>query len=196
MLVVNKPSMLLSVPGRGPDKQDSLATRIQSRFPDATIVHRLDWETSGVMVMALNADSHRELSRQFHDREVNKAYVAVVYGQMEAEYGEIDLPMRCDIDNRPRQIIDHQHGKWALTRWQMLEHQKDRTRLLLKPVTGRSHQLRVHLQAIGHPILGDSLYAHTDAQTMANRLMLHAHTLSFKHPQNSEPMNFKVECPF
>ena len=198
IVVLNKPTGLLSVPGIGPDKLDCLATRVQSEIPAARIVHRLDRDTSGVIVMALDAEAHRELSRQFHDREVRKIYIAIVHGVVEQNEGEIDLPMCKDMDpgNAPRQIIDHEQGRPAVTEYRVLERDADRTRLELRPITGRSHQLRLHLQSIGHPILGDNLYAPRDVQAMADRLRLHAQSLWLVHPGTAEPMTFEAPCPF
>ncbi len=196
LLVVNKPSMLLSVPGRGANKQDCLINRLALKFPSVLTVHRLDWETSGLTVLALNKDVHRHLSRQFQEREVKKEYVAVVYGQLQHNKGEINLPLRCDWENRPRQIVDYDQGKASQTFWHCLQRYADRSRILLKPITGRSHQLRVHLQNIGHPILGDPLYAPPDVITMANRLLLHASQLEFSHPVNGKWLKFCSIIPF
>ncbi|MHC5023275.1 MAG: RluA family pseudouridine synthase [Planctomycetota bacterium] len=196
IIVIDKPTGLLSVPGIGPEKQDCLATRVAASHPGARIVHRLDRDTSGVIVMAFDAEAHRELSRQFHDREVAKTYVAVVDGVVEADCGEIDRPLRKDLDRPPRQVIDPVRGRHAMTRWRVLERGRDRTRLLLEPVTGRSHQLRLHLQSIGHAILGDDLYAPPAVVAMSDRLLLHARSLSIVHPSNGAPMTFESPCPF
>ena len=198
IIVLNKPTGLLSVPGIGPDKLDCLIRRVQREIPAARIVHRLDRDTSGVIVMALDAEAHRELSRQFHDREMRKIYIAIVHGRVEQDKGEIDLPMRKDKDrhNAPRQIIDHEQGRSAVTKYRVLERDADRSRLELRPITGRSHQLRLHLQSIDHPILGDDLYAPPDVQTMADRLLLHAQSLWLVHPGTAEPMTFEATCPF
>ncbi len=198
IIVLNKPAGLLSVPGIGPDKLDCLATRLQSEIPAARIVHRLDRDTSGVIVMALDAEAHREMSRQFHDREVQKIYIAIVHGSVEQDEGKIDLPVRKDMDpqNAPRQIIDHEQGRSAVTDFRVLERDAGRSRLELRPITGRSHQLRLHLQSIGHPILGDNLYAPLDVQALADRLLLHAQSLWLVHPGTAEPMTFEAECPF
>ncbi len=195
LFVVNKPAGLLSVPGRGADKFDSVATRAQQMTGDALVVHRLDCHTSGVMLMARGKAAQVELSRQFHDRETEKDYIAVVEGIVLDEQGVIDLPMRCDIDNRPRQIIDFEHGKQAVTRWKKLSVQNHTTRLLLQPVTGRSHQLRVHCQSMGHAIVGDTLYG--GGQALAQpRMLLHAQTLRFTHPQTGERMCVESVCEF
>jgi len=199
LLVLDKPPGLLSVPGLGPANQDCLARRAAAAHPGARIVHRLDRETSGVIVMALDADTHRNLSRQFERREVDKLYVAVVAGLVECDEGEIDLPLRKDLDPPtpgPRHIVDHQQGRRALTRYRVLARDDDRTRLELCPLTGRSHQLRVHLEAIGQPILGDDLYAPPGVVAMADRMLLHAQTLSLTHPATGAQMTFVSPCPF
>ena len=156
------------------------------------IVHRLDLDTSGIMVIPLDKPTHAHISRQFQQRRVEKTYHAVVYGVVEADAGEVELPIRCDWENRPLQMIDHERGKYALTRYEVLERFEDRTRLLLKPVTGRSHQLRIHMRELGHPILGCDMYAHEAALGMADRLMLHATTLAFEHPATGDW--FSGEC--
>ncbi len=196
LLVLNKHAGLLSVPGIGPEKADCLVSRAASIYDGARIVHRLDRDTSGVIVLARDAEAHRELSRQFQDRETEKTYLAVVGGVVEADAGEIDLPMRKDLDDPPRQIIDHEHGRAAVTRWRVLERHDDRTRLELTPITGRSHQLRLHLKTIGHPILGDNLYAPPRELAMADRLLLHALRLWFVHPGTAAPMAVVSECAF
>lgn len=201
MLVFDKPSGLLAVPGRGADKQDCLAARVRARYPDALIVHRLDMATSGLMVMARGAAAQRELSRAFAAREVKKRYIAVVAGRLEAPpqgWGIIDLPIIVDWPNRPLRIVDHTHGKPSLTRWRVLGHEETGpgTRVELEPVTGRSHQLRVHLRELGHPILGDALYAPPDVQALSRRLLLHACSLSFVHPLTGEGLAFERHAPF
>ena len=196
IVVANKPQNLLSVPGRGPANQDCLLHRLQPQFPTARIVHRLDCATSGIMVLALDADSHRELSRQFHDRETQKSYIAIISGVVEQACGLVELPLRCDWENRPKQIVDHQQGKHALTHFRVIEQHKDRARVELTPITGRSHQLRVHMQAMGHPILGDRFYADANALQKAERLLLHAETLGINHPRHQQPLSFTAPCPF
>lgn len=198
LLAVDKPSGLLSVPGRGDDKQDCLLSRVQVEYPDALIVHRLDMETSGVMILARNKAVHRQLSLLFQEREVQKRYIAVVDGRIPDAAGVIDLPLICDWPNRPRQIVDHQQGKPSLTRFKVLWRniEEDTTRVELQPETGRSHQLRVHLQSLGYPILGDRLYANERQQAKAPRLLLHALSLSFEHPLTAEPMRFVCEPVF
>ena len=195
LIVVDKPHGLLSVPGKGPDHQDCVASRVVSTYPDALIVHRLDCHTSGVMVLARGKPAQVELSRQFHDRLTRKRYLAVVKGEPVEQQGEIDQPMRCDIDNRPRQIIDRIHGKHALTRWRLLGTSQGRSRLALEPVTGRSHQLRVHCAYMGTPIVGDRLYGVTEA-AQEPRMLLHAERLEFQHPVTGEPMSVTSDCAF
>lgn len=197
LLLVNKPSGLLSVPGRHPDNKDCLISRVQKDYPTARIVHRLDMDTSGIMVIALNADSHRHLNRQFEQRKTEKRYEAIVHGIMEKDEGEIDLPICCDWPNRPLQKIDHEYGKAAQTRFTVLERNKknNQTRVSLKPITGRSHQLRIHLATIGHPILGCEFYG-GEAAKRAERLLLHACELQLTHPSTGlilsgkNPSNF------
>lgn len=193
LLLVRKPDLLLSIPGRHPLNKDSLISRLQCDYPSASIVHRLDLDTSGIMVVPLNKPTHADISRQFQRREVDKTYHAIVYGTVEEDAGEIDLPIAPDWADRPRQVICHQRGKAALTRFEVLERHGDRTRLLLKPVTGRSHQLRIHMRELGHPILGCDMYAHEAALAMADRLMLHATTLAFRHPVTGEQI--QGHCP-
>lgn len=196
ILVIDKPAGLLSVPGIGPEKQDVLATRAADRFPGARIVHRLDRDTSGVIIMARDAEAHRQLSIQFQERQVEKRYIAVVAGVVEHDEGEIDLPIRKDLDDAPRQIVDHERGRWAITNWRVLGRDTDRSRLVLTPITGRSHQLRIHLREIGHPILGDDLYAPPHVRRLADRLLLHAESLRIVHPETAAPMTFEARCPF
>jgi tRNA pseudouridine32 synthase / 23S rRNA pseudouridine746 synthase len=195
LVIINKPSGLLSVPGRGPDKADCAIKRAQDVFPTARTVHRLDCATSGLMVFALNADTHRELSRQFHDREVSKRYEALVYGQVAQDQGEVDLPLMTDWPNRPRQIV-HEQGKSSQTQFECIERLNDYTRVALRPITGRSHQLRVHMQAIGHPIVGDELYATEHEIADQARLALHACYLAFAHPVDGRLMEFHSDVPF
>lgn len=196
LLVVSKPADLLSVPGRGPDKQDCLWHRVQQDFPTARIVHRLDCATSGVMVLALDADGHRDLSRQFQQREIDKRYLAVVEGRVTMDTGKVALPLRCDWENRPLQMVDFAQGKGALTRWRVLAREESRSRLALTPVTGRSHQLRVHMRALGHPILGDRFYARGRALAASPRLLLHAELLELNHPDDGRRLRFTAPCPF
>ena len=196
LIVLNKPSGLLSVPGKALEHKDSLQLRVQRVFPTATIVHRLDMATSGILVMALNKASHVAISRQFELRQTTKSYLARVHGKLEQDTGKVDLPLICDWPNRPKQMVDHERGKKALTHWQVVERGEDETLVRLTPVTGRSHQLRVHMLSLGHPILGDRLYAHADALATAKRLQLHAEELSFLHPVTQQPLNFVCPAPF
>lgn len=197
IMVVNKPSGLLSVPGRLEEHRDSVMTRIQRDFPQAESVHRLDMATSGVIVVALNKAAERELKRQFREREPSKRYVARVWGHPAAEKGLIDLPLICDWPNRPKQMVSHELGKPAQTEYEVLEYAADNSaRVLLKPITGRSHQLRVHLLALGHPILGDRFYAHEAALAMAARLQLHAESLTITHPVFGSSMTFRQPAEF
>ena len=198
-VVINKPSGLLSVPGIGAHKADCAASRVRGMFPRATgplVVHRLDMETSGLLVFGLDPDAQRDLSLQFEERDTLKRYVALVDGLVDHDIGTIDLPMRLDIDNRPYQIIDHVQGKPAHTRYRVLARETDRTRIEFAPVTGRSHQLRVHAATpraaggLGHPILGDPLYGE---KSSAERLMLHAAYLSFRIPGEATRVEF--HCP-
>lgn len=196
LVVLNKPSGLLSVPGKALEHKDCLQSRVQSVFPTATVVHRLDMATSGLMVMALNKAAHRHISKQFELRQTEKYYQAIVYGDLAEKEGQVDLPLICDWPNRPKQMVDHERGKKALTHWSVIQRYEVTTRVELKPVTGRSHQLRVHMLSLGHPIIGDRLYAHPDALAMASRLNLHAKTLSFRHPVTEQTLSFDTEVPF
>lgn len=210
LVVLDKPAGLLSVPGRGEDKQDCLSARVQRLYPDALIVHRLDMATSGLMLMARGAQAQRTLSQAFASRTVHKRYIAVVDGHVTpsaGDWGVIDLPIAVDWPRRPLRIIDSEHGKPSVTRWRVLPHDPrpdaatggpaaSATRLELEPVTGRSHQLRVHLQALGHAILGDRLYASAPVQARASRLLLHACALTFMHPETAEILTFESLPPF
>ncbi len=190
MLVAEKPAGLLSVPGRLPENKDCLITRLQTDYPDALTVHRLDMATSGLMVFARGAEAHRTLSKAFADRQVSKRYTAVVAGTVAAEAGEVDLPLITDWPNRPRQKVDHEIGKPSLTRYRVLARAGATTRVELEPVTGRSHQLRVHMMAIGYPIVGDVFYAPPEVQAVSDRLLLHACQLQVPHPVSGEAMPF------
>ncbi|WP_257252451.1 MULTISPECIES: pseudouridine synthase [unclassified Endozoicomonas] len=196
LVVVVKPAGLLSVPGRPPNHNDSVHARLLAIEPETRVVHRLDMSTSGLMVFGLNAASHRELSRQFRDREVEKGYIAEVWGVPDQKSGEICLPLICDWPNRPRQMVDHELGKKALTRYHLMAGDGAYGRVWLEPVTGRSHQLRVHLAELGHPVLGCEFYAHDEARTASERLHLHASLLIFKHPATGETMKFESQPPF
>ena len=197
-IVAVKPSGLLSVPGRGEHGQDCLAARVQTGFADALVVHRLDMSTSGLMLFARGTAAQRVLSAAFAARAVHKRYVAVVHGRVAEAQGEIDLPLLADWPNRPKQKVDRDAGKPSLTRWRVLAYDAARhaTRLELEPVTGRAHQLRVHLLAIGHPILGDALYAPPQVLAQADRLLLHASSLRFTHPASGEPIALESIPPF
>ncbi|EOI6585308.1 bifunctional tRNA pseudouridine(32) synthase/23S rRNA pseudouridine(746) synthase RluA [Yersinia enterocolitica] len=197
IMVVNKASGLLSVPGRAPENKDSVMTRIQADFPTAESVHRLDMATSGVIVVALTKAAERELKRQFREREPKKSYIARVWGHLAQDEGLIDLPLICDWLNRPKQKVCYETGKPSQTLYQVLSRDADgSTRVKLSPITGRSHQLRVHMLAIGHPILGDGFYAHPEAKAMASRLQLHAQELCITHPEFGTVMHFKCEPEF
>lgn len=201
LLVLDKPAGLLSVPGRGEDKQDCLSARAQSLHPDALVVHRLDMATSGVMVLARSPAAQRTLNQAFANRAVTKRYIAVVDGHPAPSigtWGVIDLPIIVDWPNRPRRVIDHQLGKPSVTRWRVLSHNEhdQTTRVELEPVTGRSHQLRVHLLAMGHAIVGDALYGSPRVQAMADRLLLHACSLELCHPVTAQPMRFVSAAHF
>lgn len=169
---------------------------MQRVLPNATIVHRLDMATSGVLIMALNKPAHVEISRQFEKRETQKHYVARVYGAIEKDSGSVEEPLICDWPNRPKQKVDYEHGKPSLTNYQVIEREQETTLVKLMPVTGRSHQLRVHMLSLGHPIIGDRLYAHDKALALSTRLQLHAAYLQIKHPTSKEPMVFESSCPF
>lgn len=198
ILLVDKPAELLSVPGRRAEHQDCLISRIQQDYPEALIVHRLDMSTSGLMVVARSSDAQRNLNQQFEQRSVKKTYLAVVTGCVTPEEGRIELPLICDWPNRPRQIVDQENGKPAQTdyRVQSYDATDNTTRIELKPLTGRTHQLRVHMQALGHPILGDDLYADVTVQNKEQRLLLHATDLSFYHPETHEALVFHNAAPF
>jgi len=195
LLLVNKPSGLLSVPGRGEHLADCLIARIQAVFPDALLVHRLDRDTSGVMVFAMTPHAQRHLGLQFEKRQVKKVYVARVFGRVEPREGTVDLPLIVDWPNRPKQHVNHETGKAAVTDWKVVKYEDHATRMRLFPQTGRSHQLRVHMLEIGHPILGDPFYATGEALN-APRLMLHAESLRLRHPDGGKGLTFKAKCPF
>lgn len=195
ILVVDKPSGLLSVPGRGEHLADCLLTRVQDAFPQALLVHRLDRDTSGLIVFALSPHAQRHLSRQFEERKVKKTYVARVWGRLEPKSGTVDLPLIVDWPNRPRQMVDHENGKPAVTDWRVLKTTDTESRVRLMPRTGRSHQLRVHMLALGHPILGDPFYAEGAALDFP-RLMLHSEELRLGHPDGGEGMRFRAKAPF
>ena len=195
IIVVNKPSGLLSVPGRGEHLADCLISRVQAAFPDALLVHRLDRDTSGVMVFALTAHAQRNLSMQFEKRSTKKSYVARVAGEISEKTGTVDLPLIVDWPNRPLQKVCHETGKPAVTDWRVLKVGGGETRVRLSPKTGRSHQLRVHMLALGHVILGDPLYA-KGADLDHPRLMLHSEELRLNHPESGKGMSFRAKAPF
>lgn len=196
IIAVNKPQALLSVPGLGPDKQDCLISRLVKVIPEAKVVHRLDCYTSGIMLFAIGIEMQRALSRIFHDRKIQKQYIAVVKQWFDENDGVIKFPMRCDINNRPHQIVDYEHGKSAVTFWQVLQRKDEKVRLLLKPVTGRTHQLRVHCSAMGFPIIGDGLYGDGNDKINQPRMLLHADNLLFEHPVTNKEMHIFAECEF
>jgi tRNA pseudouridine32 synthase/23S rRNA pseudouridine746 synthase len=193
LLVVDKPSGLLSVPAKPPGPQDCVEARLRAEFPEALLLHRLDLETSGVMVFARTRLAQRHLGWQFERRQVAKGYVARVAGRVAGEAGRIELPLACDWPRRPRQMVCHARGRPAVTDWEVIGREPDSTGLRLRPLTGRSHQLRVHLAALGHPILGDPFYGDPAA---ADRLQLHAESLAFRHPEGGAWVEFLVEAPF
>ncbi len=195
LLLVDKPSGLLSVPGKGEHLADCLIVRIQDAFPEALLVHRLDRDTSGVMVFALTKPAQRHLGLQFEKRQMKKTYVARVFGRLEPREGTVDLPLIVDWPNRPLQHVDHENGKQAVTDWKVIKYEENSTRVRLFPQTGRSHQLRVHMREIGHQILGDPFYATGEARN-APRLMLHAESLRLRHPDGGKGLTFKAKCPF
>jgi tRNA pseudouridine32 synthase/23S rRNA pseudouridine746 synthase len=196
VLVLDKPTGLLSVAGRLEIHKDSLQTRVQRVYPTASVVHRLDMSTSGIMLMALNKESHRNISSQFQDRQVSKRYLARIYGRPSTETGLVDLPLIGDWLNRPKQKVDFEVGKPSLTNWKILSSDGQSSLIELEPVTGRSHQLRVHMQSIGHPILGDKFYAHEDAFKLSERLDLHAAYIKFTHPTTHEEIDFSIDIQF
>jgi tRNA pseudouridine32 synthase/23S rRNA pseudouridine746 synthase len=195
LIIVNKPEGLLSVPGKGADKADCLIARLARMFPRVLLVHRLDTDTSGVMVFARTSAAQVALAGQFERRETAKDYVARVWGRVAADAGTVDLPLTVDWPNRPRQHVNHETGRPAVTDWQVTLRSDSETRMRLMPRTGRSHQLRVHMAEIGHPILGDPLYAHPDAAAYP-RLMLHAERLAFRHPGTGAAMDYAAPAPF
>lgn len=199
LMVVNKPSGLLTVPGRGPDKQDCLINRILSVRPEARIVHRLDMSTSGLVIIPLNHPCQVAIGHQFEKRLVKKQYLALVDGKLTPPQGQVNLPLICDWPNRPRQIVDHDNGKAATTDYEVLEYdeENDNSRVRLSPLTGRSHQLRVHMQALGHAIIGDQLYAQGAALAKSPRLCLQAQMIAFEHPsRDGEEVKIEIEAEF
>ncbi|MFM2354396.1 MAG: ribosomal large subunit pseudouridine synthase [Pseudomonadota bacterium] len=196
VVVVDKPAGLLSVPGKGEHLSDCMIARVRKIFPDALLVHRLDLDTSGVMVFALTRHAQRFLSMEFEKRQTRKVYLARLWGHLDPKEGRVDLPLIVDWPNRPRQHVDPVNGKPAQTDWRVVRHDPDgTTRVRLYPLTGRSHQLRVHMLSLGHPILGDPLYSSGPARAFP-RLMLHAESLKFRHPEAGKGMSFSAPCPF
>ncbi|SFR14297.1 RluA family pseudouridine synthase [Poseidonocella sedimentorum] len=195
IIIVNKPAGLLSVPGKGPELADCLIARLEQVFPGVLLVHRLDRDTSGVMVFAQTPNAQRHLGLQFEKRQVRKIYIARVAGCLDPAEGEIDLPLTVDWPNRPLQKVDHETGRPAQTRYKAVKTGPEESRVRLFPKTGRSHQLRVHMLAIGHPILGDPLYAE---ETLAahSRLMLHSEELRLRHPDGGRGLRFRAKTPF
>jgi tRNA pseudouridine32 synthase/23S rRNA pseudouridine746 synthase len=195
VVVADKPAGLLTVPGRGEDKADCLIARLERQFPGIRLVHRLDRDTSGLVVFALTPQAQAHLGRQFEARAVDKRYVARVWGVPEGGKGRVDLPLTVDWPNRPKQKVCHETGRPAVTDWRLLAAEGETARVQLKPRTGRSHQLRVHMAELGHPILGDSLYAEGAARDFP-RLMLHAERLGFAHPETGVRLAFRVPAEF
>ncbi|MFZ3583277.1 pseudouridine synthase [Loktanella sp. DJP18] len=195
VILVDKPAGLLSVPGKGEHLTDCLIARVQAVFPTALLVHRLDRDTSGVMIFALTPHAQRHLGLQFEKRQTKKTYVARVWGKVEEATGTVDLPLIVDWPNRPLQMVDHDNGRSAVTDWRRLKRSEAETRMRLMPKTGRSHQLRVHMLAMGHPILGDPFYA-TGAARDFPRLMLHSESLQFRHPDGGAPVKVTAPAPF
>ncbi|WP_041523577.1 RluA family pseudouridine synthase [Gilvimarinus agarilyticus] len=194
-IVANKPPGLLTVPGRGPDKQDCLINRLLVSHPNSRVVHRLDQPTSGLVIVPQSYEALRHIGRQFETRTVSKRYIAVVAGLVEQDEGSVELPLICDWPNRPRQMVDWDNGKAALTHYRVLRRDEtnQQSRVALTPVTGRSHQLRVHMRELGHPILGDTLYAPEPVIAASERLLLHAEYIEFTHPHSDEPV--VIESP-
>ena len=196
VLVVNKPPGLLSVPGRAPEHYDSMWSRLVVEFPEIQVVHRLDMSTSGLMLLAKHKEAERSLKKQFQYRLTHKVYYAKVWGKVEHQEGMIDLPLICDWPNRPRQKVCYEHGKPSQTRYQVVQYDQHTTLLRLLPITGRSHQLRVHSMEIGHSIVGDEFYASPEAYAFSDRLELHACELSFYHPADNQLFSAFVPCDF
>ena len=195
--VVNKPSGLLSVPGNQPQYYDSAMSRVKEKYGFCEPAHRLDMATSGILLFALSKAADRELKRQFREREPKKYYQALVWGHVERDHGVVELPLICDWENRPRQKICFERGKRAVTFYDVLQrYPNNTTRIKLTPITGRSHQLRLHMLALGHPILGDKFYAHPQAKALSPRLCLHAESLQIQHPITGETMEFTAPVGF
>ena len=196
LLLIDKPHHLLSVPGRHPLNHDSLIRRLQPRYPDVQAVHRLDLDTSGLMVVPKRRESLSELARQFQRRQIEKEYTAIVWGEVAEDRGSIELPIATDWPNRPKQIICDERGKQALTHFEVLKRGNNRSLVKLKPVTGRSHQLRIHMQSLGHPIIGCDMYAHPEALEASDRLLLHATRLKLCAPSTGNWLSAFSPIPF
>ncbi|MCG8671995.1 MAG: pseudouridine synthase [Pseudomonadales bacterium] len=196
ILVVNKPPWVLSVPGRGPEKQDSMATRCQAYCGEIHVVHRLDCATSGVMIFAKTKVAEKLLHQQFRERETQKVYIAVGAGKACLEQGQVQLPLITDWPNRPKQKVDRESGKHSITEYQLIEQRADRARMKLYPITGRSHQLRVHMLYLGLPIIGDRLYAPDKIASASDRMLLHAERLVLHHPLSEDTLTLESPCPF
>ncbi|UJF19576.1 bifunctional tRNA pseudouridine(32) synthase/23S rRNA pseudouridine(746) synthase RluA [Vibrio sp. SS-MA-C1-2] len=196
IIAINKPAGLLSVPGRDPAHSDSCWNRVREQYPDCQVVHRLDMATSGLMILALHKQAERHLKIQFEQRIPTKLYYAKVWGELEAKEGLIDLPLICDWPNRPRQKVCFEDGKPSQTRYQFVKQEGNNSIVKLLPVTGRSHQLRVHMMSLGHPILGDEFYAHDEAEALSDRLQLHAAELCILHPTTEKPLHLFAPCDF
>lgn len=195
LLIVNKPAGLLSVPGKDPGKEDCLIERLRRVFPEVLLVHRLDCDTSGVMVFALTKAAQGHLGQQFEKRQTKKVYLARLWGLLEPKEGTVDMPLCVDWPNRPRQHVNHEQGKPAVTDWRVQRHDGKTTRVRLMPLTGRSHQLRVHMLSLGHPILGDPIYATGEALDYP-RMMLHAESLRLRHPETGKSLTYTAPVPF
>ncbi len=196
LLAVDKPPWVLSVPGRKPEHQDSIATRARDQYGDIHIVHRLDCATSGVMILAKSKAVEKQLHQQFRERQTDKEYIAVGAGTACLSRGQVQLPLITDWPNRPRQKVDFTQGKHSVTRFELLEQHPDSARMRLYPVTGRSHQLRLHMKYLGLPIVGDRLYAPDAVANASERMLLHAHALRLQHPVNGHRLNITAPCPF
>jgi tRNA pseudouridine32 synthase/23S rRNA pseudouridine746 synthase len=196
LLVLSKPSGLLTVPGKEAALADCLETRARDADPEALLVHRLDRDTSGIVLMARNRKAQRHLGLQFERRMTQKIYIARVWGRVMGESGCVDAALSCDWPNRPQQMIDNENGRPAQTEWNVMDREAMSTRLMLRPLTGRSHQLRVHMLSLGHPVLGDNFYAHDEALKAADRLQLHAAELTIRHPADGRFCTFHDPCPF
>lgn len=196
ILVVNKQSGLLSVPGKDAGRQDCLINRLRGIYPEVLLVHRLDQDTSGVMIFALTPHAQRHLGLQFEKRQTKKTYIARLSGRLSPATGRVDLPLIVDWPNRPKQMVDPENGRPAQTDWRVIRATDTETRVRLSPITGRSHQLRVHMLSLGHPILGDPLYAEGPARDDYPRLMLHAESLRVRHPDGGVAQSFNAPVPF